>query len=63
MLGITFKENCPDVRNTKIVDVVRALKEYGISVTIFDPIANIQEVKKEYGLKTINILPKENLTQ
>jgi len=59
MLGITFKENCPDVRNTKIVDVVRALKEYGISVTIFDPIANIEEVRKEYGLTTINILPKE----
>ncbi|CAD0005010.1 nucleotide sugar dehydrogenase [Flavobacterium chungangense] len=59
MLGITFKENCPDVRNTKIVDVVRALKEYGISVTIYDPIANIEEVKKEYGLKTINIFPKE----
>ncbi|EJL66724.1 nucleotide sugar dehydrogenase [Flavobacterium sp. CF136] len=59
MLGITFKENCPDVRNTKIVDAVRALKEYGISVTIYDPIANIEEVKKEYGLKTINILPKE----
>lgn len=59
MLGITFKENCPDVRNTKIVDVVRALKEYGISVTIFDPIANSEEVKKEYGLKTINVVPKE----
>ena len=59
MLGITFKENCPDVRNTKIVDVVRALKEYGISVTIFDPLANIEEVKKEYRLTTINILPKE----
>ncbi|MCI9843857.1 nucleotide sugar dehydrogenase [Flavobacterium pectinovorum] len=59
MLGITFKENCPDVRNTKIVDVVRALKEYGISVTIYDPIANIEEVKKEYGLTTINIVPKE----
>ncbi|MEO8236782.1 MAG: nucleotide sugar dehydrogenase [Flavobacterium sp.] len=59
MLGITFKENCPDVRNTKIVDVIRALKEYGISVTIYDPIANTEEVKKEYGLTTINILPKE----
>ncbi|MDQ5930790.1 MAG: UDP-N-acetyl-D-glucosamine/UDP-N-acetyl-D-galactosamine dehydrogenase, partial [Bacteroidota bacterium] len=59
MLGITFKENCPDVRNTKIVDVVRALKEYGISVTIYDPIANIEEVKKEYGLTTINNIPKE----
>jgi len=59
MLGITFKENCPDVRNTKIVDVIKALKEYGISVTIYDPIANTEEVKKEYGLTTINILPKE----
>lgn len=59
MLGITFKENCPDVRNTKIVDVVKALKEYGISVTIFDPLANIEEVKKQYKLETINFIPKE----
>ncbi len=59
MLGITFKENCPDVRNTKIVDVVKALKEYGISVTIYDPLANIEEVKKEYKLKTVALIPKE----
>jgi len=59
MLGITFKENCPDVRNTKIVDVVRALKEYGITVTIYDPLANIEEVKKEYKLKTTDSIPKE----
>ena len=59
MLGITFKENCPDVRNTKIVDVVKSLKEYGISVTIYDPLANIQEVKKEYKLTTIDSLPAE----
>jgi UDP-N-acetyl-D-galactosamine dehydrogenase len=57
MLGITFKENCPDVRNTKIVDVVKALKEYGISVTIFDPLANANDVKKEYNLITINNIP------
>ncbi|OYX85598.1 MAG: UDP-N-acetyl-D-galactosamine dehydrogenase [Flavobacteriales bacterium 32-34-25] len=50
MLGITFKENCPDVRNTKIVDVIQALQDYGISVTIFDPLANPEEVKREYGL-------------
>ncbi|GEC73230.1 UDP-N-acetyl-D-galactosamine dehydrogenase [Flavobacterium flevense] len=50
MLGITFKENCPDVRNTKIVDVIKALKEYGITVTLFDPLANPTEVKKEYEL-------------
>jgi UDP-N-acetyl-D-galactosamine dehydrogenase len=59
MLGITFKENCPDVRNTKIVDVIKALKEYGISVTIYDPLANIAEVKKEYKLVTINSLPEQ----
>lgn len=50
MMGITFKENCPDVRNTKIVDVVAALTDYGISVTIYDPLANPEEVKREYGL-------------
>lgn len=51
MLGITFKENCPDVRNTKIVDVIRALADYGINVTIYDPLANPEEVNHEYGLE------------
>ena len=50
MLGITFKENCPDVRNTKIVDVVTALQDYGVKVTIYDPWANPAEVMHEYGL-------------
>lgn len=58
LLGITFKENCPDVRNTKIVDVVRAFVEYGIQVTIYDPWANTEEVAHEYGLATINELPE-----
>jgi UDP-N-acetyl-D-galactosamine dehydrogenase len=57
MLGITFKENCPDVRNTKIVDVINALKQYGIKITIFDPWANPEEVIKEYNLNITNILP------
>jgi UDP-N-acetyl-D-galactosamine dehydrogenase len=57
MLGITFKENCPDVRNTKIVDVVKAFVEYGINVTIFDPWANPDEVMHEYGLTTVKELP------
>lgn len=57
MLGITFKENCPDVRNTKIVDVIKALDDYGIQITIFDPWANPAEVNHEYGLKTINEKP------
>jgi UDP-N-acetyl-D-galactosamine dehydrogenase len=59
MLGITFKENCPDVRNTKIVDVIKVLKEYGIAVTLYDPLANIEEVRKEYKLETINSVPNE----
>lgn len=59
MLGITFKENCPDVRNTKIVDVIQALQEYGISVTAFDPLANPAEVEKEYQLNTTNQIPQE----
>ncbi len=50
VLGITFKENCPDVRNTKAVDVVRNLMEYGADISIYDPWAFPEEVKHEYGL-------------
>ena len=59
LLGITFKENCPDVRNTKVVDVVANLKEYGTEVTIFDPWANPAEVQHEYGLKTLAEVPDQ----
>jgi UDP-N-acetyl-D-galactosamine dehydrogenase len=59
MLGITFKENCPDVRNTKIVDVIAALSDYGITVTIYDPLASPQAVKKEYELVTTNTVPNK----
>ncbi|NHM06468.1 nucleotide sugar dehydrogenase [Flavobacterium sp. CYK-4] len=59
MLGITFKENCPDVRNTKIVDVIAALADYGIQVNIYDPWANPDEVAHEYQLKTTTSLPDE----
>ena len=59
MLGITFKENCPDVRNTKIVDVIAALTDYGISVSIYDPLANPAEVLHEYGLSTNTIIPEQ----
>ena len=57
MMGITFKENCPDVRNTKIVDLIRAFEDYGIKVSIFDPWANPEEVLLEYGLVTIKEKP------
>jgi UDP-N-acetyl-D-glucosamine/UDP-N-acetyl-D-galactosamine dehydrogenase len=59
IMGITFKEDCPDVRNTKVVDVVKNLKEYGVNITIFDPLANPNEVMHEYGLKTTKTLPTE----
>lgn len=58
MLGITFKENCPDVRNTKIVDVVAALEDFGTRVTIYDPWANEEEVKHEYGLESFGEFEK-----
>ena len=57
MMGVTFKENCPDVRNTKIVDVIKAFEDYGIKVTIFDPWANPAEVLHEYGLITVQQKP------
>lgn len=59
VLGITFKENCPDVRNTKVVDVIKNLKEYGVEITIYDPLANPAEVKHEYNLETTNKLPED----
>ncbi|PVW15739.1 nucleotide sugar dehydrogenase [Marixanthomonas spongiae] len=59
VLGITFKENCPDVRNTKVVDVIKQLKEYETNVTIYDPWANPEEVAHEYGLTTLKRCPTE----
>ena len=54
ILGITFKENCPDIRNTKVVDVYKELCEFGINVDIYDPFANRENVKNEYGIELIN---------
>ena len=58
-LGITFKENCPDVRNTKAVDVINQLKSYGTNVTIYDPWANPEEVQHEYNLHTTQHQPQD----
>jgi UDP-N-acetyl-D-galactosamine dehydrogenase len=52
ILGFTFKEDCPDVRNTKVIDIVRELETYGIQVDIHDPWANEQEVQHEYGVQS-----------
>ncbi|WP_010517336.1 nucleotide sugar dehydrogenase [Croceivirga radicis] len=59
VLGITFKENCPDVRNTRAVDVIKQLMDYGTDVTVYDPWANPAEVEHEYGLNTTKTLPDE----
>jgi UDP-N-acetyl-D-galactosamine dehydrogenase len=57
VLGITFKENCPDIRNSKVVDVIRSLKEYEANVTVYDSWANPHEVKHEYGLDVLSEMP------
>ena len=59
ILGITFKENCPDVRNTKAVDLISSLKDYGANITIHDPWANPQEVLHEYALESLKTIPNK----
>ncbi|UXP33563.1 nucleotide sugar dehydrogenase [Reichenbachiella agarivorans] len=51
--GITFKENCPDVRNTRVIDIIKELNEYNIVVDVYDPLADKEEVKEEYGIELI----------
>ncbi|UHO39167.1 nucleotide sugar dehydrogenase [Chryseobacterium capnotolerans] len=58
ILGVTFKENCPDVRNTKVIDIYSELIDYGINVDIFDPWANKLEVRDEYGVDILDQLPE-----
>ena len=60
ILGFTFKENCPDVRNTKVIDIYRSLKEYYVNVTIYDPWANPDIVWREYKINVTNVLPMKN---
>lgn len=57
IVGFTFKENCPDIRNTKVIDIYKALKEYNLNITIYDPWANPEIVKHEYGIEVVNELP------
>lgn len=58
ILGITFKENCPDIRNTKVVDIYHTLQEYTGNITVYDPWADAARVKKEYGVDTVANLPE-----
>lgn len=57
ILGVTFKENCPDIRNTKVVDIYHTLSEYTQNITIYDPWADSEKVKHEYGITVENVLP------
>ena len=59
LLGFTFKENCPDVRNTKVIDIYRALQEYHLNITVYEPWANPEIARREYGIDVTNILPTE----
>lgn len=58
ILGITFKENCPDIRNTKVVDIYHTLSEYTSDITIYDPWADKERVKHEYDIEVTNVAPK-----
>lgn len=58
ILGFTFKDNCPDIRNTKIIDIYHTLAEYTGNITVYDPLASIGRVKMEYGLDIVNEAPK-----
>lgn len=60
ILGFTFKENCPDVRNTKVIDIYRALEEYNVNITVYDPWANPEIVRHEYGIEVVNELPSQS---
>lgn len=60
MMGITFKENCPDIRNTRAIDIYRELCDYGVEVDVYDPWADYDEVKDEYGISTIKEFPEKD---
>jgi UDP-N-acetyl-D-galactosamine dehydrogenase len=60
LLGFTFKEDCPDVRNTRVIDIYNELRNFDINVEVYDPWANVQEVKHEYGIEISNSFPNEN---
>ncbi len=57
VLGFTFKENCPDIRNTKVLDIIKAFKEYDLHITVYDPWADSDTVRKEYGIEVVNQMP------
>ena len=59
VLGITFKENCPDIRNSRVIDIIRELQDFGVNVEVYDPMADPEEVHEEYGIHMISDLQKD----
>jgi UDP-N-acetyl-D-galactosamine dehydrogenase len=53
VMGLAFKENCPDLRNTRVIDIVRVLAEYNVAVDVFDPWVSVEEAQREYGLTPV----------
>jgi UDP-N-acetyl-D-galactosamine dehydrogenase len=58
VLGVTFKENCPDIRNSKVIDIYTELKQFGLIVDVYDPNVNSADVKKEYGIIMVDKLDR-----
>ena len=61
MLGITFKENCPDIRNSRVVDIYKELIDFGMEVDVYDPWANAEEVMHEYGIVLGQVSPEHKV--
>ena len=59
ILGITFKENCPDIRNSRVIDIYKELVQFGVQVDVYDPHADKNEVKKEYGVDLIDAVVEQ----
>ena len=62
VLGITFKENCPDIRNSRVIDVIRELEEFGVNVDVYDPWADKEEVKREYNIDLLSTINHQQLS-
>ena len=63
ILGITFKEDCPDIRNSRVIDVIDELKEFGTDISIYDPWADSKEVQREYGLALLEKVDEQVFNQ
>ena len=59
ILGLAFKENCPDIRNTRVIDILEELKLHKVDVPVYDPVVNFDDVRKEFGLELLKDLPSE----